>query len=354
MLGSIERFGVKRLALLRQYVGLENAFTADGAYTPQLVAFAQQAKLTLPYPLVAQCEPTLKWLEAKENHLIPIGDPLYPCALSELSSPPMLLSVVGNIDLLSQPQMAMVGTRRPSQYGAAQAARFATDLSQQGFVITSGLALGIDGIAHAACLDAGGKTIAVMANGLDQIYPRRHVRLGRRIVAEGGALVSEFCLGVLPKPVHFPRRNRIISGLSLGVLVVEAAVESGSLITASYALEQGREVFACPGCANNSLSMGCHELIRQGAKIVDCVTHILEELPSSAATVQPPTRHSQLIELPDFVKFVDDVCTPIDLVIQRARLSAQEVTTRLMELELQGWISSVPGGYVRNNAGGMP
>jgi DNA processing protein len=362
VLSTIERFGVKRfLKLMTSVKSIDRCFNDDGSYTDLFVQWSRLHKLTLPYPFVDQIEPALIWSMQANNQIITIQDANYPLLLRQLASPPLMLYIRGDSNILNKPQIAMVGSRRPSIQGGKNAVKFAREIAEQGWIVTSGLALGIDAISHEACLNAGGKTIAVLGNGLGEIYPKRNFNLAQRIFEGGGAIVSEFALDVGPRPQHFPRRNRIVSGLSHGVLVVEAAAKSGSLITASYALEQGREVFALPGLVSNAQSEGCHHLIRQGAKIVDCVTHIFEELPNYASaecmlanSEVSSDRNSQFIELPDLLNFVDDVCTPIDVVIDRSSLSAQDVTMQLMELELEGWVTSVPGGYVRNDAGVMP
>ena len=205
-------------------------------------------------------------------------DPAYPGLLEELPDAPPLLFIEGDPSLLERPQLAMVGSRRASRPGLDNATAFARSLARGGFVITSGLALGIDGAAHQGALDVGGKTIAVLGTGLEQLYPRRHLGLAARIVEGGGALVSELPLDCPPQAANFPRRNRIISGLSLGVLVVEASPSSGSLITARLAAEQGREVYAIPGSIHHPGARGCHQLIRQGAALVESVEDVLQAL----------------------------------------------------------------------------
>ncbi len=220
----------------------------------------------------------LSWLERPGHQLLMWDDPGYPALLAELPDAPPLLFVDGDPNLLERPQLAMVGSRRASGPGLDNARAFARSLAGGGFVITSGLALGIDGAAHQAALDVGGRTIAVLGTGLQQLYPRRHIGLAGRIVEGGGALVSELPLDCPPQASNFPRRNRIISGLSLGVLVVEASPSSGSLITARLAAEQGREVYAIPGSIHHPGARGCHQLIRQGAALVESVDDILQAL----------------------------------------------------------------------------
>lgn len=220
----------------------------------------------------------MAWLERPGQHLLMWDDSAYPALLAEIADPPPLLFVAGNPALLDKPQLAIVGSRRASPPALATAAAFSRSLAQAGFVITSGLALGIDGAAHQAAIDAGGATIGVLGTGLQKLYPQRHRTLARRMLDQGSALVSEFALDAGPLPGNFPRRNRIISGLSLGVLVVEASLASGSLITARLAAEQGREVFAIPGSIHHPGAKGCHQLIRDGALLVESIGQILESL----------------------------------------------------------------------------
>jgi len=245
----------------------------------------------------------------------------------------------------------MVGTRNPTPGGQDAAAGLSRELAQSGLAITSGLALGIGGICHRAALQVKGRTLAVLGAGLEQLYPRRHQALAEAIRDQGGALVSEFWPQVPPRPEHFPRRNRIISGLSLGTVVVEAAEQSGSLITARYALEQGREVFAVPGSIHNPQARGCHRLIQQGAKLVGCAADILEELhPLARFVATPASLESKVASDLPFSALLDNVgyeTTAIDRIVQGSGLPVPEVMTQLIELELAGWIASVPGGYVR-------
>lgn len=238
--------------------------------------------------IVAGVQKDLLWLEQPNNHLLTIDDAQYPDFLKAIHAPPPLLFVSGNPETLKNTQIGVVGSRNASRIGEDNTRAFVRYLVDQGLSITSGLALGIDGIAHQAALNAGGKTVAVVANGLDQVYPKRHLKLAQAIIDSGGAIISEFPIAIQPRPQHFPRRNRIISGLSQGVLVVEAALKSGSLITARYAMEQGREVFAIPGSIHNPLSKGCHALIKQGAALVESGEDILSELQLRGLAVAIP------------------------------------------------------------------
>ena len=220
----------------------------------------------------------LAWLERPGQHLLLLGEPGYPALLAQLPDAPPLLFVAGDPRILEKPQLAMVGSRRASKPGMDTARAFSRSLAGAGFVITSGLALGIDGAAHQAALDVGGQTVGVLGTGLENFYPQRHRALAEAMIERGSAVVSEFPLETGPQASHFPRRNRIISGLSLGVLVVEASVASGSLITARLAGEQGREVYAIPGSIHHPGARGCHQLIRDGAVLVETIEHILEAL----------------------------------------------------------------------------
>ena len=220
----------------------------------------------------------LAWLERPNQHLLMWDQPDYPALLAQISDAPPLLFVAGNPETLEKPQLAMVGSRRASRPGMDTAAAFSRSLAGAGFVITSGLALGIDAAAHQAALDVGGQTVGVLGTGLEKFYPQRNRRLADAMIASGSAVVSEFPLDAAPSAANFPRRNRIISGMSLGVLVVEASVASGSLITARLAAEQGREVFAIPGSIHHPGARGCHQLIRDGAALVETIEHILEAL----------------------------------------------------------------------------
>jgi DNA processing protein len=220
----------------------------------------------------------MRWLERPEHHLLMWDQPDYPALLAQIPDPPPLLFVAGDPLILEKPQLAMVGSRRASRPGMDTAAAFSRSLAAAGFVITSGLALGIDAAAHQAALDVGGLTVGVLGTGLENFYPQRNRRLCEAMIASGSAVLSEFPLDAGPTASNFPRRNRIISGLSLGVLVVEASVASGSLITARLAAEQGREVYAIPGSIHHPGARGCHQLIRDGAVLVETIEHILEAL----------------------------------------------------------------------------
>jgi len=296
-----------------------------------------------------QIEKDLQWLEKNNSYLLTPADPQYPARLRELHDAPLVLYVQGDINILAKTQLAIVGSRHPTVTGAEIARQFAKELAATGLVITSGLALGIDAASHRGALLTG-KTIAVLGTGLASIYPRSHHALAKDLVEKGGALISEFSPQSPPKAAHFPMRNRIISGLSLGVLVVEAAVQSGSLITARAALEQNREVFAIPGSIHNPLARGCHKLIRQGAKLVETAADILEEIGiHMARTPEPPPQEP--VDLDPLIQRVlaqiGYETTVLDAIIVRSGLTASEVSSMLLSLELEGYVQSVPGGYAR-------
>ena len=293
----------------------------------------------------------LSWLNQQNNTVITLNDPNYPAQLKEISDPPPVLFVRGNPELLTLPQIAIVGSRNPSALGLEIAFNFAKTLSYCGFTITSGLALGIDAASHQGALKAKGYTIAVAGTGLDRVYPARHKDLATEIV-NTGAIISEFPPGTAAKANHFPRRNRIISGLCQGLLVVEAAKLSGSLITARMALEQNREVFAIPGSIHNPLARGCNALIREGAKLVETTQDILEELnqynqqhDDFALAKMQSTLDLEQQTLLNLVMFSP---TSIDVLVENANQSVEVISSMLLILELQGYIEASAGGcYTR-------
>ncbi len=303
----------------------------------------------------SELERCLMWLEQPGNYLLTADQPLYPPLLRTVVDYPGALFIRGNPDCLKAIQLAVVGSRSPSWYGERWGKILCEQLAQSGFTITSGLACGIDGVAHNAALTAKGRSVAVLGNGLFSVYPRRHQSLAERIIESDGAIVSEFSLATQPRPGNFPRRNRIISGLSQGVLVVEAALRSGSLVTARCALEQGREVFALPGPIGNPGCEGPHWLIKQGATPVTCVEDILENLQYGLhwLTDVPEKRHYSsdqqevALPFPKLLANVGDEVTPVDVVAERAGQPVPVTVAQLLELELAGWIAAVPGGYVR-------
>lgn len=315
-------------------------------------------------------EQDLLWLKLDPaHHIITLNQADYPSLLAQIHRPPPVLFLKGDVSLLQTIQLAIVGSRNPTPGGIDNARAFARNLAATGLTITSGLAAGIDGAAHQGALDVNkndkkggrqGRTIAVAATGLDRIYPSRHRDLAYDI-AENGLLVSEFPVGTEPLRENFPRRNRLISGLSLGTLVVEAAVKSGSLITARYAMEQGREVFAIPGSIHSPLSKGCHWLIQQGAKLVETAEDIAEEIlpllpaldeennenhPDTAVSVSNISKEERL--LLDAIGF-DPVS--LDILLSRTGLAIEDLSVFLSQLELQKMINVLPGGrYIRRGS----
>ncbi len=300
----------------------------------------------------------LEWLSQPDRALLCLTDTHYPERLKEIHDPPPLLFVHGDPQVLLTPQLAMVGSRNPTSGGERTAFEFAREMARYGISITSGMALGIDAASHQGVLSSGGITIAVMGTGLDRIYPARHKELAEQIL-ENGALISEFPPGTRAEAKNFPRRNRIISGMSFGTLVVEAALRSGSLISARHAMEQGREVFAIPGSIHNPLARGCHRLIRQGAKLVESVTDIMEELtellPSrldfDIDSEAAPGREEESWfdeEYRGLLNTLGHDPMSIDQLVQLSGLTANAVSSMLLVLELKDIVSSQPGGkYIR-------
>jgi len=307
------------------------------------------------HPLTRLAHNTIEWCAEQQITILSIDDDSYPALLRQLYAPPPLLYVRGEVQNLNLPQIAMVGSRNPSPAGGEDAFRFARQLADMGFVITSGLALGVDGAAHRGALAANAATIAVMGTGIDRIYPHRHRALAQEIIAKGGTLVSELPLGMKPQANHFPRRNRIISGMSLGVLVVEAALKSGSLITARYAMEQGREVFAIPGSIHNPVSRGCHALIKDGAALVESVDDMREPLQGLLSfKLDEITRACQKAKTPDLngqealvFTSIGYESTTIDTLQLRTQLAANVLMSVLVGLELKGLILHTAGGFQR-------
>ncbi|WP_252272320.1 DNA-processing protein DprA [Pseudomonas subflava] len=286
----------------------------------------------------------LGWLEQPGRHLLMWDDPTYPELLAELDDAPPLLFVEGDPALLERPQLAMVGSRRASRTGLDTACAFARSLAGGGFVVTSGLALGIDGAAHQGALEVGGATVAVLGTGLERLYPQRHVGLAARIVEGGGALVSELPLDCPPQAGNFPRRNRIISGLSLGVLVVEASPSSGSLITARLAAEQGREVYAIPGSIHHPGARGCHQLIREGAALVESVDDILQALGGWQRL--PPTAGEAPRSESPLLNQLRAAPQTSEGLARACGLDLGETLAALTELELEGLVVCEAGRWV--------
>lgn len=292
----------------------------------------------------------LRWLEQDNHFFLTPLDENYPSLLKHIHMPPLGLFILGNPGLLSKPQMGIVGSRRASFSGLKHSFEFAKNLAQAGLIITSGLALGIDAAAHQGALASGKSTIAILGTGVDYVYPRQHQTLYKAI-SEQGAIVSEFPLGSPPKPEHFPLRNRIISGLSLGCLIIEASEKSGSLITARYALEQNREIFALPGSINNPNSKGCNQLIRSGAMLVEHAKDILATLnwKELDVPIQPPSERNQTLTKAQTVilEQLSDIPLALDCLNHALKsISQTDLMSELLQLEIQGKIAFTAGGYI--------
>lgn len=338
-LSLINGLGGETFRRLLSSLGTPQQIYAGSIATLKQVVSVEIANQIADGPDEAQLAPALQWLQQPGNQLVTLADTCYPTSLLEIPDPPPLLYVKGDINRLNQPTIGIVGSRNATPQGLKNAEAFAQALSDAGWCVASGLALGIDGAAHRGALLGKASTIAVVGTGLDIIYPARHRELAHEI-AEKGTIISEFSLGEPSRAHNFPRRNRIISGLSKGILVIEANLESGSLITARLAAEQGREVFAIPGSIHSPLAKGCHRLIKQGAKLVDSIQDILEELggtPISSSTPESPAEHP-LLEKMGF----DAVAT--DTLIQLSGLTSSQVSAMLLALEIEGKVASLPGG----------
>ena len=332
--------------LLAEFGSPQAVFDASLAARREIVGQAAAAALTAPSDaLQALVTSSMDWLTAaapQARAVIALGDPRYPQALLETADPPLLLYVQGRAELLQEPSVAIVGSRNPTPQGTDNARAFAAHLGHAGLTIVSGLALGIDAAAHEGGLSAPGSTVAVVGTGLDRVYPKRHLKLAHRI-AEAGAIVSEFSLGTPPLAQHFPMRNRVIAGLARGTLVVEAALQSGSLITARLASEAGRDVFAIPGSIHSPQSRGCHALIKQGAKLVETAQDILEELslPVGTRAAGGAPRADPATD-PLLAALGFDPIT-LDGLSVRTGLPAAELSVRLLDLELDGRVARLAG-----------
>ncbi len=365
MLTRIKGLGFSRITmLLKHFETVENIF--NQSVYPSHPNFPKSIQLFLKNPDLNLINSDLRWLQQENNSLLAIDNDLYPPLLKQTDSPPPLLFITGDPNLLLLPQLAVVGSRNASPVGLRNTQSFCYDLAKKGITITSGMALGVDGKAHNAALSAGGNTIAVMGTGLDVVYPAKHKELAHNI-AKHGTLVSEFPTGTKPNAHNFPRRNRIICGLSMGTLVMEASIKSGTLITARQTMEINRPVMAIPGSIHSPMAKGCHFLIKQGARLVESAEEILEEL--------TPLAQSLSLEIKQKLSLLDDntvkssknpyikdennehqlvleqimfEATPIDEIIEKSRLKAQEVASIVLILELEDKILALPGAqYIR-------
>lgn len=333
------------LKLLKRWPNLEELFLLKENELELAGLPSKLVTIIKDYPL-NKTDDDFLWAETNNHHLICLDSPLYPNLLKEIYAPPIILYAKGNINVFNSTCLAIVGSRKPSITGQENAKNFAYDLALNGLTIVSGLALGIDAEAHRGTLMAKGKTIAVMGTGIDQIYPRAHSKLAEEI-SENGLIISEFPLKISANPRHFPQRNRIISGLSLSTLVIEAAISSGSLITARFALEQNRDVLAIPSSIHNPVAAGCHHLLKQGAKLVTKSQDVLEELNLPILNVKEKKEPTLAINDKKLVKCIGFEITSIDELVTRSGLDVGEIMILVTNLELAGVIKAVPGGYMR-------
>lgn len=368
------RLGGSRLAeLLDDFGGVDSLVNASAAELRR-AGLSDDTLAALRQPDESLLRTDLDWLSESGHYLLTPDDERFPPLLRDIPSPPVALWLAGDPDVLWQPQLAVIGSRNPTAGGRDNARSFAGELARQGLTITSGMASGIDSVAHQAALEAGATTVAVMGTGLDIVYPASGHELAARI-REQGALVSEFPPGTPPQRSHFPSRNRIISGLSLGVLVVEAGLRSGTLITARQAANQGRDVFALPGSIHNPLAKGCHRLIRDGARLVESVAEILQELAPMAGRLAsqvrgelaaPVTALGQASlelgpvdpqleldsEYQQLWACIGHDPRPVELIIEQSGLTARAVSAMLLMLELRGMVEAHPGAaYSRKTRG---
>lgn len=349
--------GARRgLKLIEQFSELSEIFACKNRkYIAK--SLSEEALNYIAHPDWNGIEQDLKWAAKPCHHLITLNHPAYPLYLREIPDPPLVLYIKGCLESLNTLQIALVGSRNPSFSGRETAFQFAHDLAKNHITITSGLARGIDSCGHEGALKADGATIAVLGSGIDRIYPKEHTHLAEKIIAQG-AIVSEFPPETPPLAKHFPQRNRIISGLSRGVLVVEAAIKSGSLVTARLANEQGREVFAIPGSIHHVLSKGCHHLIQEGARLVGTVNDIFEELGLSDDWNEPLAQNqtskrsfsstmTMTAEEKRIWGCIDFEPASTDLITLRSGLTIGEVSSILLSFEINDLIVSTHGGYLR-------
>lgn len=370
-LSHVNKLGPVRIHSLLDVFGTPTAIFDVGRQGWLEAGLSENMMEALSSPDWDKVDADLKWVEQENASIITLADACYPTLLKNIADAPPLLYTLGQAEILNLPQLAIVGSRNPTHAGIDVAHDFAAYLTSMGMTVTSGMAMGIDAAAHQGALDiiqkglnGHGFTVAVTGTGLDRVYPAKNREIAHKI-AENGVLVSEYAPGTPPLPGNFPRRNRIISGLSMGVLVVEAALQSGSLITARLATEQGREVFAVPGSIHHALAKGCHALIREGAKLVETAQHILEELGGFRSDLnnsgqKDQTEDSKIVadqnvitsteftaddEYKQVLNCIDFEPTSVDKVVERSGLTADAVCSMLLVLELQGYVTALSGGY---------
>ncbi len=342
---------LKFKTLMHQFSDVSQLVMADEKYLAAL-GLSKEIIEKIKNPNQKEIEKALEFSLKNERHILTFDHPDYPPLLKEITDPPLLLYLWGNPKVLQEPSIGIVGSRNPTHSGAENAYYFAYELSKRGFCITSGMAIGIDGQSHRGALEADGKTIAVLGSGLQHIYPYKHRELAE-LIAINGAIISEFSLETPPNAIHFPKRNRIISGISMGTLIVEATLRSGSLITARLAMEQNREVFAIPGSIHAPQSKGCHAILKDGATLAEDVDDIVKEVgqfttPEGALICpkktqkEPKDPKSQLV-----LNAIGFDQVSVDQLVSRLGLSPGSVSALLVSLELQGYIKPTAGGYIR-------
>ncbi|MDR3299706.1 MAG: DNA-processing protein DprA [Candidatus Accumulibacter sp.] len=347
----IPGIGGKTQRKLLTALGLPDVVFSAGRGSLRGLIGDQATALLLDTDNAAAIAAAVSWAQKPGQYIVTLADPTYPRALLEIHDPPTLLYVLGRTELLNQPVLSIVGSRSPTPQGVLNAEQFAGALAKAGLTIASGLALGIDAAAHRGALAAQGDTIAFIGTGIDRVYPARNRDLAREIGAKG-VIVSEFPIGTPVIASNFPRRNRLISGIARGVLIVEAAIESGSLITARLGAEQGREVFAIPGSIHSPQARGCHQLIKQGAKLVETAQDVLDELrwnlpaPPLSTEAAPETgkeeekdANAEILSLIGY-----DPCG-LDELVSRSGLAADALAVILLHLELEGRVAGLPGGH---------
>jgi DNA processing protein len=350
-LASVHGLDGLKYQRLREHISLAELVKLP-ASTLRNIGFTDRQAYILAHEADKKADSALRWLDSGANHhIITYTDPRYPALLKQTKQPPLLIFVKGEPQLLSRQQLAMVGSRQPTPTGRKVAHNFAAELTQQGYLVTSGMARGIDSESHKGALSAGGLTIAVLGHGLEQVYPSSNQALAQAIAGQG-ALVSEYFPDVQARAEFFPQRNRIVVGLSIGTIVVEAGLKSGTLISANLAAEYSRDVFVVPGSVYSPQSAGCHTLIQQGAKLVTGVADIIEEwsfFSQSCLTNMPDSEKSTETDLfaRQLLANVGDEVTAVDQIAERTGLVIADATIALLQLELAGEVAAVPGGYIR-------